>query len=131
IERLSNKLDKFGRLGNKPSRCYHSATLVDHYMIVLFGRNDLFLPSPTMNEVYVLDTSDKFDYKWISEYKLGGPVPTTNSTLTTPNTNVGTNIALIASTAVLGFLFVLAIGLLIFFSYKRKRNILLIPGSEK
>ncbi|CAG8718857.1 10122_t:CDS:2, partial [Cetraspora pellucida] len=53
-----------------PSRCYHSATLVNHYMIVIFGRNDLYLPSPTMNEVYILDTSDKFDYKWISEYKL-------------------------------------------------------------
>ncbi|CAG8648461.1 4424_t:CDS:2, partial [Dentiscutata heterogama] len=33
-----------------PSRCYHSATLVDHYMIVAFGRNDLYLPSLTMNE---------------------------------------------------------------------------------
>ncbi|CAG8668602.1 21406_t:CDS:2 [Dentiscutata erythropus] len=33
-----------------PSRCYHSATMVDHYMIVAFGRNDLYLPSLTMNE---------------------------------------------------------------------------------
>ncbi|CAG8790149.1 5014_t:CDS:2, partial [Dentiscutata erythropus] len=51
------------------SRCYHSAILVDHYMIVAFGRNDLYLPSLTMNEVYILDTSDKFDYKWIDEFK--------------------------------------------------------------
>ncbi|CAG8532227.1 15432_t:CDS:2 [Racocetra fulgida] len=115
-----------------PSRCYHSATLVDHYMIVIFGRNNLYLPSPTMNEVYILDTSDKFDYKWVIEYKPDGSVTTMDpAQTTTTNTNVDTNIALIASTAVLAFLFVLAIGLLIFFSYKRKRNILLIPGSEK
>ncbi|CAG8742396.1 21089_t:CDS:2, partial [Dentiscutata erythropus] len=38
-----------------PSRCYHSATLVDYYMIVAFGRNDLYLPSLTMNEVYILN----------------------------------------------------------------------------
>ncbi|CAG8771557.1 23740_t:CDS:2, partial [Gigaspora rosea] len=52
-----------------PSRCYHSATLVDHYMIVAFGRNDFYLPSSTMNEIYILDISDKFDYKWVIEFK--------------------------------------------------------------
>ncbi|CAG8605503.1 14825_t:CDS:2, partial [Dentiscutata erythropus] len=66
-----------------PSRCYHSATLVDHYMIVAFGRNDLYLPSLTMNEIYILNTSDKFDYKWINEFN---PVNNSDSPIN-PNNN--------------------------------------------
>ncbi|CAG8644900.1 40917_t:CDS:2 [Gigaspora margarita] len=75
-----------------PSRCYHSAILVDHYMIVAFGRNDLYLPSAAMNEIYILDISDKFDYKWVIEFR-----PVNNDT---------------ASTATLAFLFILVLVLL-------------------
>ncbi|CAB4384108.1 unnamed protein product [Rhizophagus irregularis] len=56
---------------NKPlPRYYHTATLVGYYMIVIFGRNNEFLPPTTPNEefilpneVFILDTSDKSNYK--------------------------------------------------------------------
>jgi len=37
------------------SRSYHSATLVGDYMIVTFGRNNVFLPSPETNKIFILD----------------------------------------------------------------------------
>ncbi|CAG8807102.1 1389_t:CDS:1, partial [Racocetra persica] len=89
------------------SRFYHSATLVDHYMIVVFGRNGIYTPSLTMNEVYILDTSDKFDYKWINEFMP--PTTSNDKTVTTldpsPTSNVNTvNTGLIISTSILAFL---------------------------
>ncbi|CAG8743879.1 2003_t:CDS:2, partial [Gigaspora margarita] len=100
-----------------PSRCYHSATLVDHYMIVAFGRNDLYLPSSTMNEVYILDIRDKFNYKWVNEFRPDNhnSSNTTTESSSTNSSPTNINIALIASTATLAFLFILAISLLTFF----------------
>ncbi|CAJ0899661.1 12079_t:CDS:2, partial [Entrophospora sp. SA101] len=65
-------------------RMYHSAVLVDKYMIVFFGRNNIYLPSLEMNEVYILDTSDKFNYMWINEFI---PIPT-NPIQTKPTNTV-------------------------------------------
>ncbi|PKC01357.1 hypothetical protein RhiirA5_456783 [Rhizophagus irregularis] len=42
-------------------RCYHTATLVGDHMIVLFGRDNTQLS----NETFILDTSDKSNYKWV------------------------------------------------------------------
>ncbi|CAB4472931.1 unnamed protein product [Rhizophagus irregularis] len=50
------------------SRSYHTATLVGHYMFVIFGKNNEFLLPTTPNEVFILDTSDKSNYKWVSEF---------------------------------------------------------------
>jgi hypothetical protein len=79
------------------SRYYHTATLVGHYMIVIFGRNNNFLPPTTKNEVYILDTSDKFNYKWVDEFDPNlipsTPPTTSNQTsdqnLSTRNKNLG------------------------------------------
>src|SRR3989442_14899592 len=49
-------------------RSYHSATLVGDYMIVAFGRNNDYLPSPGENEIFILDTSNKSDYRWVNEF---------------------------------------------------------------
>ncbi|GBB84194.1 hypothetical protein RclHR1_10810009 [Rhizophagus clarus] len=45
-------------------RCYHKSILVGDYMIVLFGRDNIQLS----NETFILDTSDKSNYKWVSEF---------------------------------------------------------------
>ena len=51
-----------------PSRFYHTATLVGDYMIVAFGRNNIFLPAPSSNEIFILDTSNRTDYQWVDDF---------------------------------------------------------------
>ncbi|GES72840.1 hypothetical protein GLOIN_2v1641931 [Rhizophagus clarus] len=70
-----------------PSRFYHTATLVGDYMIVAFGRNNLSLPLPTSNEVFILDTSDKSNYKWVSEFNPNPKSPTLSTTSDSSNSN--------------------------------------------
>ncbi|CAB4445184.1 unnamed protein product [Rhizophagus irregularis] len=80
---------------NKPlPRYYHTATLVGYYMIVIFGRNNEFLPPTTPNEefilpneVFILDTSDKSNYKWVSEF-IPPPPTTPVQNLSTQNRNL-------------------------------------------
>src|SRR5688572_5674691 len=48
------------------SRSFHSATLVGNYMIVAFGRNNVNFPPPGTNEIFILDTSNKSDYRWVN-----------------------------------------------------------------
>ncbi|GBB85618.1 hypothetical protein RclHR1_01210026 [Rhizophagus clarus] len=57
-----------------PSRFYHTATLVGDYMIVAFGRNNIFLPLPQSNEVFILYTGNQFDYQWVNEF-IPAPKP--------------------------------------------------------
>src|SRR5205823_2230365 len=68
-----------------PSRFYHTATLVGDYMIVAFGRNNIYLPPPGSNEIFILYTADKSDYKWVGEFipPQKPSVPSTTSASTT------------------------------------------------
>ncbi|GES72845.1 hypothetical protein GLOIN_2v1641931 [Rhizophagus clarus] len=73
---------------NSPlSRFYHTATLVGDYMIVVFGRNNLYLPPPTSNEVFILDTSDKTNYKWVRDFDPNPKPPTPSTTSDSSNSN--------------------------------------------
>ncbi|GBB85227.1 hypothetical protein RclHR1_01180004 [Rhizophagus clarus] len=75
-----------------PPRFYHTATLVGDYMIVVFGRNDISLPPPTSNEVFILDTSDKSNYKWVSEFGPN-PEPLTPSTAPDSSNDLNKNLS--------------------------------------
>ncbi|UZO08324.1 uncharacterized protein OCT59_028582 [Rhizophagus irregularis] len=68
------------------SRSYHTATLVGHYMFVIFGKNNEFLLPTTPNEVFILDTSDKSNYKWVSEFDPNLILPTPPTAPTPPRT---------------------------------------------
>ncbi|CAB4427979.1 unnamed protein product [Rhizophagus irregularis] len=71
------------------SHTYHTATLVGHYMIVIFGKNNEFITQTTKNEVFILDTSDKSNYKWISKFDPNLTSPTTpDQNLSTRNRNL-------------------------------------------
>ncbi|CAJ0829314.1 12116_t:CDS:2 [Entrophospora sp. SA101] len=123
------------------SRTYHSATLVNEYMIVAFGRNDIYLPLLGMNEIYILDISDKFNYKWVNEFNINpvstAPTNPRDTSIETTNTDTGTdhnnttNVGLIIATVISTTLLILGISLLIFY-YKKKqkqnRNTLFIPA---
>src|SRR3954454_15623942 len=69
-----------------PSRFYHTATLDGDYMIVAFRRNNIYLPSPESNEIFILYTGNKSDYKWVDEFIPPVPPsnPSTPSTFSTP-----------------------------------------------
>ncbi len=128
------------------SRSYHSATLVGDYMIVAFGRNNIFLPSPETNEIFILYTSNKSDYKWVNEFIPPAMIPDSPpdpSTPSTPSTfsassdekskNQSTNRGLIIGIIILAVVLVLVGGLFLICLYRKrqqsKQNILLIPGN--
>jgi hypothetical protein len=112
-----------------PSRYYHTATLVGYYMIVAFGRNNINVPSSTSNEVFILDTHDKSNYKWVDEFD---PDPSLyknlSKNLSTKNRNL--TIGIIVLSSVLGLI---GASLLIYF-YRKKRLSkpdLLVPSSQE
>ncbi|CAB4393298.1 unnamed protein product [Rhizophagus irregularis] len=49
------------------SRSYHTATLVGHYMFVIFGKNNEFLPPTTPNEVFIYKWGLHFLYTFIGK----------------------------------------------------------------
>ncbi|KAF0468714.1 galactose oxidase [Gigaspora margarita] len=62
----------------------HTATLVDNYMFVSFGKfqNGTHLP-----KIFILDVSQKDSYKWVTEFDANTKTTTTNiTTITTANT---------------------------------------------
>jgi hypothetical protein len=109
-----------------PSRFYHTATLVGYYMIVAFGRTNNDLPSPTSNEVFILNTYDKSNYKWVREF-----IPPTPPT--TPDQNLSTqtrNLVIIILSIVLALI---GASFLIYF-YRKRRQLspdILIPSSQE
>ena len=121
------------------SRFYHSATLVGDYMIVAFGRNNVYLPSPETNEIFILYTGNKSDYKWVNEFipPVPPPVPPSNpsmpstpsttSTTSTPNSgeknnNKSTNRNLIIGVVILSTVFALIGGLFLIRLYRKRRR---------
>ncbi|CAB4383281.1 unnamed protein product [Rhizophagus irregularis] len=98
-------------------RTYHTATLVGHYMIVIFGKNNEFISPTTQNEVFILDTSDKSNYKWISKFDPNLILPTSP---TTPDQNLSTrnrNLVIIILSIVLALI---GASFLIYFYRKRR-----------
>jgi hypothetical protein len=99
------------------SHTYHTATLVGHYMIVIFGKNNEFISPTTQNEVFILDTSDKSNYKWISKFDPNLILPTS---LTIPDQNLSTrnrNLVIIILSIVLALI---GASFLIYFYRKRR-----------
>ena len=79
---------------NSPlSRFYHTAILVGDYMIVAFGRNNIYLPPPGSNEIFILYTGNKSYYKWVDEFipsnSSNPSAPSTSSTTTPPSDSSG------------------------------------------
>ncbi|GBB98363.1 hypothetical protein RclHR1_03200013 [Rhizophagus clarus] len=113
---------------NSPlSRFYHTATLVGDYMIVIFGRNNIHIPPPTSNEVFILDTSDKSNYKWVSEFDLNTP-PTTSSPTPSPTGSSNSSKPPTPSTApsdLIGILITVVFALIgasfLIYRYRRRR----------
>ncbi|GET01562.1 kinase-like domain-containing protein [Rhizophagus clarus] len=91
-------------------RCYHKSILVGDYMIVLFGRDNIQLS----NETFILDTSDKSNYKWVSEFDPN-PKPDLNKNSSTQKRNL--IIGIIISSIVLALI---GASFLIYLYRKRK-----------
>ncbi|EXX71597.1 galactose oxidase [Rhizophagus irregularis] len=114
---------------NSPlSRYYHTATLVGYYMIVAFGKNDIKLPLPTSNEVFILDTHDKSNYKWITEFDPDLNIyKNLNKNLSTQTKNLTIGIIILSIVLAL-----IGASFLIYFYRKRRlsRPDMLVPSSQ-
>jgi len=100
-----------------PSRFYHTATLVGDYMIVAFGRTN---KSPEPNEIFILYTGNKSDYKWVDEFIP--PVPPSNPTPSTYSTpSIIRN--LIIGIVILSTVLALIGGLFLIYLYRRRRRL--------
>ncbi|CAG8549107.1 20486_t:CDS:2, partial [Racocetra persica] len=72
---------------------YHTATLIDHYIIIAFGYDANYYPNIYLNtysnNISLLDISQKDNYKWATSYVAqggGSPTPTpTPRYITTPS----------------------------------------------
>ncbi|PKY55880.1 hypothetical protein RhiirA4_410851 [Rhizophagus irregularis] len=117
-----------------PSRFYHTATLVGYYMIVAFGRTNNDLPPPTSNEVFILNTYDKSNYKWVNEFNpdlSDLPYPSDQNSyknLRTQNSHLTIGIIILSIVLAL-----IGISFLIYFYRKRRlsRPDMLVPSSQE
>ncbi|CAB5188792.1 uncharacterized protein OCT59_011521 [Rhizophagus irregularis] len=106
-----------------PSRFYHTATLVGYYMFVAFGKTNNELPLPTSNEVFILDTYDKSNYKWVNEFN-----PDLSDRPNLPDQNLYKNLSTQNRYLVIGIIIlsiVLALigaSFLIYFYWKRRQS---------
>ncbi|RHZ88808.1 hypothetical protein Glove_21g160 [Diversispora epigaea] len=109
-----------------PNICYHSANLVENYMIIGFGNVSESNASPN---IYMLDVRN---YTWISYYDALSvttvPPPSNVSDQHKPPLSVGAIIGISIGGAIV-------LGLLLFFGiryyYRNKNPILYVPGSKE
>ncbi|PKY24998.1 hypothetical protein RhiirB3_527600 [Rhizophagus irregularis] len=117
-----------------PSRFFHTATLVGYYMIVAFGRTNNELPLPTSNEVFILNTYDKSNYKWVNEFNpdlSDLPYPSDQNSYNNLSTqNKHLTIGIIILSIVLALI---GVSFLIYFYRKRRlsRPDMLVPSSQE
>ncbi|CAG8684580.1 uncharacterized protein OCT59_011528 [Rhizophagus irregularis] len=117
-----------------PVRFFHTATLVGYYMIVAFGRTNNDLPLPTSNEVFILNTYDKSNYKWVNEFNpdlSDLPYPSDQNSyknLKTQNSHLTIGIIILSIVLAL-----IGVSFLIYFYRKRRlsRPDMLVPSSQE
>ncbi|RGB41969.1 hypothetical protein C1646_684572 [Rhizophagus diaphanus] len=109
------------------SRYFHTATLVGYYMIVAFGRNNINLPPPTSNEVFILDTHDKSNYKWINDFDPDlNLYKDLNKNLSTQNRSLTIGVIILSIVLTL----IGASFLIYFYRKRRPRPDMLVPSSQ-
>ncbi|CAG8793851.1 28593_t:CDS:2, partial [Gigaspora margarita] len=107
-----------------PPLAYHSAQIVENYMIVAFGAlfttNGFNLATGSNENVYILDTSE---YEWVTSYDL-----TKHPSKLSHESQI--NIPLIAGLSGGLFALIMIAGIIGYIFYKRRYNYIATPGTN-